>query len=290
MTAIVALITSFRRRERHTLSAQQTPAATLFDSHCHFDFDRFEGRQQQIWQACQGSHISQLLIPGTEPGQWPRAQAMSQLLAGVYFGAGLHPWFIDSNELEPGGHWLKILEDYCQQENCVAVGECGLDGSIALPMERQLAVLKPQLQLAQRLQLPVIIHAHRAHNPIQQLLKQLPALSGVIHAFSGSIELAQSYIKMGFKLGIGGSITYPRAAKTRAAVANLPLHALLLETDAPDMPLHGHQGQANSPERLRDIAECLYQLRQQAGHSETLDEICRQTTENSRKLFNIETA
>lgn len=264
-----------------TTSSQET---TLFDSHCHFDFSAFNERQMAIWQACQQMRIKHLVIPGTSPEQWGRGQHLSELLDGVYFSAGIHPWFLSETPLD-----LPLtLAAQLQHENCIAIGECGLDGSIDTDLSMQLAIFKTHLELADKHQLPLIIHAHKAHNSVQQQLKKYaPVKGGVIHAFTGSIDLAQSYIKLGFKLGIGGSITYPRARKTRFAAANLPLQALLLETDAPDMPLHGHQGEANSPERLTEIAQCLYALRRDAGKTETLDEIMRQTTDNSRSLFNV---
>lgn len=257
---------------------------TLFDSHCHFDFSAFNEEQATIWQACQQLRIEHLIIPGTSPKQWGRAQHLSELLGGVYFSAGIHPWFLS----EAPQDLPLALAPYLQHQNCIAIGECGLDGSIDTDISMQLAIFKTHLELANKYQLPLIIHAHKAHNSVQQQLKKYaPSKGGVIHAFTGSLELAQSYINLGFKLGIGGSITYPRAQKTRLAAANLPLQSLLLETDAPDMPLHGHQGEANSPERLSDIAQCLYALRRDAGKTETLGEIMCQTTDNSRSLFNV---
>lgn len=258
--------------------------ATLFDSHCHFDFSVFGTAQPAIWQFCQQQHINRLLIPGTSPQQWPQGQHLSETLKGVYFSCGVHPWFL--SEVPPD--LPAAMSPYLQHKNCVAIGECGLDGSIKTDLAMQIPIFEAQLQLAKSSQLPLIVHAHKAHNKVQQLLKKYaPNKGGVIHAFTGSIELAQSYTNLGFKLGIGGSITYPRAHKTRRAAANLPLQSFLLETDAPDMPLHGHQGKANSPERLIDIARCLYELRRDAGKTETLDEIMRQTTDNSRSLFNV---
>lgn len=266
------------------MSCTNTPKASLFDSHCHFDFSAFKDQQASVWQLCQQRGINRLIIPGTTPTQWAQGLHLSESLEGVYFSVGLHPWF-----LADAPHSLKqSLTPFLQHPNCLAIGECGLDGTIDTDLSLQLPIFETHLQLANCHQLPLIIHAHKAHNSVQQQLKKhSPVKGGVIHAFTGSIELAQSYIHLGFKLGIGGSITYPRANKTRLAAARLPLDSLLLETDAPDMPLHGNQGEANSPERLIDIAQCLYTLRRDAGKTETLDEIIQKTTDNSRSLFNV---
>ena len=258
-------------------------ASELFDSHCHFDFSHFDIDRHIVWPQCQKMGLTQLIIPGTGAKQWSKAQAICTEHTEIYFAAGIHPWFIDSDD-----QWRAKITDYLNHPKCVAIGECGLDANIATPLSEQTAIFEQHLALAYERAMPLIIHAHRTHNNVQQLLKRYrPASGGVIHAFSGSLQLAQSYIKLGFKLGIGGSITYPRATKTRAAAAHLPLESLVLETDAPDMPLHGNQGQRNSPLKLIDIAQCLYNLRLSTGKRESLDDVIRQTTDNSRRLFDI---
>lgn len=261
----------------------------LFDSHCHFDFDCFEAERAALWQACQAAGVIQLLIPGVSPELWQRQQQLLEQFDGLYAAAGLHPWWIKS--------WLDTLPDrklsqqvliqsllpHLQHPRCVAVGECGLDAVIELPLEDQQPLFEAQLQCACEQKRPVIVHVRRAHNQTLQLLKRYrPARGGVIHGFSGSPELAQQYWRLGFYLGVGGTITYERASKTRAAVKAMPLEALLLETDAPDMPLSGRQGAANSPIYLPQVATCLAGLR-----DTPLEQIIAQTTANTRLLFQL---
>src|SRR5690606_37745894 len=138
----------------------------------------------------------------------------------------------------------------------------------------QQQILALHLELAQELKKPLIVHCHKAHNELIAQLKhyQLSA-GGVIHAFSGSLEMAQIYRDMGFLLGIGGTITYERAKKTRNAVKHIGLDALVLESDAPDMPLHGRQGQRNSPALIPLIAQALAELQEVP-----VDEIARATS------------
>lgn len=252
-----------------------------FDSHCHLDDPRLDGGAG-LWQRCCQQGIERLLIPAVEPASWGRTRALAHSAAGLYWAAGLHPWWVAEAAITPA-QLAQELAVALADPRCVAVGECGLDGAIATDMALQETYLRAQLAVAAASAKPLILHAHRAHTFLQPLLKQyhLPA-GGVIHGFSGSAELARSYWRMGFCLGIGATITYPRAAKTRAAVKALPLAALLLETDAPDMPLAGHQGQPNSPLQLPAIGACLAQLR-----GESPDDIAQQTSANACRLFQL---
>jgi len=261
----------------------------FFDSHCHFDFAVFDNDRDLIWRECNALGINHLIIPGVAPEQWPIAASIAQPHKNIYVGVGLHPWWVSKNittdNIAPYLATTRLyLEKNIIQSKCIAVGECGLDGAIATPMELQQQVLELHLQLAQQTSMPLIIHCRKAHNELLVQLKHydLPS-GGVIHGFSGSYELAVSYWDMGFRLGIGGTITYERANKTRTAVKKLPLAALLLETDAPDMPLSGKQGEYNSPMCIVEIAQALADLR-----GETLEHIAAQTTFNAKQLFKIE--
>ncbi len=276
----------------------------FFDSHCHFDFAIFDKDRDLIWRECDALGIMHLIIPGVAPEQWPTAAAIARPYRNMYWGAGLHPWWINEESIKNDNIkkeslkndavendielFLKSLHQQLQknsrQQKCIAIGECGLDATIETPIALQQQVLDIHLQLAQQVSKPLIIHCRNMHN---ELLQQLKAYNltggGVIHGFSGSYELAVSYWNMGFRLGIGGTITYERANKTRTAVKKLPLDAILLETDAPDMPLSGKQGERNSPTYIVEVAQTLADLR-----GESLEKIAAQTTLNSRMLFKID--
>lgn len=261
----------------------------FFDSHCHFDFAAFDSNRQAIWQRCHGLGVRQLLVPGVCSEQWNTALQIADQYHEIYFAAGIHPWWIEkiiqgewnAQHIENSFDKLKL---FLNHKKCVAIGECGLDAVIATKLSVQQQFLDVHLQIASELKLPVIIHCRKAHNELILALKKfnLPA-GGVIHAFSGSIDLANTYWRLGFYLGIGGAITYERAHKTREAVRQLPIEALLLETDAPDMPLSGYQGQDNTPENLPLIAQVLADIRK-----EPVNYIAQQTTKNARTLFRIE--
>lgn len=149
--------------------------------------------------------------------------------------------------------------------------------------ERQQWLLDEQLKLAKRYDLPVILHSRRTHDKLAMHLKRhdLPR-TGVVHGFSGSLQQAERFVQLGYKIGVGGTITYPRASKTRDVIAKLPLASLLLETDAPDMPLNGFQGQPNRPEQAARVFAVLCELRR-----EPADEIAQALLNNTYTLFNV---
>ncbi|WP_160153922.1 TatD family hydrolase [Microbulbifer sp. ALW1] len=259
----------------------------LIDSHCHFDFDAFAADRQQVWARCEVLGVQGMVIPGVSIPQWRHLFALVNTQTGWYGAVGVHPWWVKDLAIVPERLASAIVERVGRERSganrCVAVGECGLDANIETPLAEQLPVFKAQIEAAAALKLPLIIHCVRAHNEIIRLLKQcyLPC-GGVIHAFSGSREIAEEYWKLGFYLGVGGTITYPRAAKTRAALAAMPLESLLLESDAPDMPHAGRQGQRNSPEYLPAVADTLADLR-----GITSAAVIAQTGNNARALFGI---
>lgn len=253
----------------------------FIDSHCHFDFADFDADRESVWQSCVALGVKGLIIPGVSPADWPKATTIAVANRGIYCAVGLHPWWVTENLLldELGNP----LREAARGGTCVAIGECGLDAAIDTPLAIQQPVFELHLRIASELSLPIIIHCRRAHNELISLLKHNQVVSGgVIHAFSGSYEMAKQYWDMGFYLGIGGTITYERAHKTREAVKRVPLDALLLESDAPDMPLHGKQGQRNSPENIPQIAQALAELR-----GEAVLQIAEQTTRNAQTLFKI---
>lgn len=270
----------------------------FFDSHCHFDFSEFDADRAALWHACNAQGITRLLIPGVTPDQWHISAQFCAQYDGLFYAAGIHPHWIEQQpwfRKDKGDVLDKsarekistlIQNEFVSAANvdaprAVAVGECGLDKMIATPLDLQQRLLALHIDVANQLRKPLIIHCVRAHNELIALLKKnKPQSGGVIHAFSGSYEVAQEYVGLGFHLGIGGTVTYERAQKTRAAVTKIPLDFLLLETDAPDMPLHGKQGQRNSPEYIPQIAQILADLR-----GITAQEIATATSRNAANLF-----
>jgi len=231
----------------------------LIDSHCHLDFADFNSDRLEVLARAKAKGVTHFLVPGIGAHNWSAVLALASQHQGVYAALGIHPYFLA--DMEAGD--LHLLDNcLTAANNVVAVGEFGLDKMVDFPFEQQWQICQQQLWLAKQHNLPVILHCRKAHNELIQLLQQvkLPR-GGVLHGFSGSRELGMQYIKLGFKLGIGGVITYPRAAKTRQAVSELPLASLLLETDSPDMPISGEQGRRNEPANMTKVLKVLAKLR-----------------------------
>ncbi len=189
-------------------------------------------------------------MPATEAAHFSRVLALAARFPSLYAALGLHPIVIERHADDDPD---KLQQALAQQQNVVAVGEIGLDLYRDDPQFAvQERLLDAQLQLAKRYDLPVILHSRRTHDKLAMHLKRrdLPR-TGVVHGFAGSLQQAERFVRLGYKIGVGGTITYPRASKTRDVMARLPLDALLLETDAPDMPLKGFQGSRTARSRRR---------------------------------------
>lgn len=233
----------------------------FIDTHCHFDFPPFTGDEADSIQRAAQAGIEKIIVPATQAAFFARVLALATNHDALYAALGMHPMFIEQHT-DAG---LELLEGHlaARPEKLVAVGEIGLDLYRDDPQfTRQQSLLDAQLRLAKRYDLPVILHSRRTHDTLAMQLKRhnLPR-TGVVHGFAGSLQQAQRFIELGYKIGVGGTITYPRASKTRGVMAQLPLDALLLETDAPDMPLNGFQGQPNRPEKVLGVFESLCELR-----------------------------
>lgn len=271
---------------------RNTPLQAYIDSHCHLDFADFDQDRQYLWSSAQNSGVIAGVVPGVAPDQWYRARKLAGDYVSLFYSAGVHPWWIDtfitqSESLENALETMRtLLDDELSNAKCVAVGECGLDKSIATPMVRQLEVLDIHFALANIHELPVILHSRKAHDIVLQKLKKTPLPKrGVVHGFSGSYEVAKRFIDNGLFIGVGGTITYPRAQKTREAIRRLPMDSIVLETDAPDMPIEGKQGQRNSPEYIPLIATALAELRQ-----EPLETVAQTALKNTCELYGLKPA
>ncbi|RLM13734.1 metal-dependent hydrolase [Gibbsiella quercinecans] len=252
------------------------------DTHCHFDFPPFYGQEAQSLALAQQAGVRQIIVPAVTADRFARVLRLAREHSPLYAALGLHPLYIAQH----GDEQLAQLADFLASKpaKLVAVGEIGLDLYMAEPqLARQQRLLAAQLKLAGRHDLPVILHSRRSHDQLAAMLRRADVpRRGVVHGFAGSLAQAQAFVRLGYFIGVGGTITYPRAQKTRGVMAQLPLAALLLETDAPDMPLAGYQGQPNRPERAADVFQALCLLR-----PEPADTIATQLQQNTRTLFAI---
>ncbi|POG22247.1 TatD family deoxyribonuclease [Aeromonas bestiarum] len=234
----------------------------LIDTHCHLDFPVFDPDRAALLAECRQLGVGEYIIPAVGEENWARVMALAEQYPGITYGLGIHPWYVGTQTQGALTRLQALLA--ARPPGLVAVGECGLDLRSQVPQEGQLTWFEAQIRLAMEHELPLIVHSVRANDTVAKILRRFkPARGGVIHAFSGSLQQAQAFWQLGFRLGIGGVISYERANKTREAIRDMPLEALLLETDAPDMPLQGQQGIPNTPANLPKIAQLLAELRQQ---------------------------
>jgi TatD DNase family protein len=254
----------------------------FIDTHCHFDFPPFvDAAEASIAQAAQAG-VERIIVPSVDASRFARVSQLAQQHAALYAALGLHPIQIAVHQDTHLDQLAECLD--APDAKRVALGEIGLDLYMDDPQfDKQTRLLDGQLKLAKRYDLPVILHSRRTHDQLALHLRRhdLPR-RGVVHGFAGSLQQAQRFIQLGYAIGVGGTITYERASKTRNTIAALPLDSLLLETDAPDMPLNGYQGEPNRPERARLVFEVLCQLRH-----ESPDVIADALWQNSLRVFHL---
>ncbi|MEH8021406.1 MULTISPECIES: TatD family hydrolase [Rheinheimera] len=263
-------------------AAESNSRLRLFDTHCHLDLPELASSQDAIWQQAQAAGVAALLIPAVEARAWPNLLKLQALHPYWHIALGIHPWWAASYTLT-SVDTLELLLSQHSDAVC-AVGEIGLD--FMLPTDtfaQQQLLFSAQLAVAARYNKPVVLHHRKSQPQLLAALKQQQFnQGGILHAFSGSQQQAHAFIEQGFKLGIGGTITYERAGKTRNSIRKLPLSCLVLETDAPAMPLSGFQGQVNTPAQLVAVFNVLCQLR-----SEPREQIAAQLWQNSVDVLRL---
>lgn len=259
----------------------------LIDTHTHLDFPDFDTDRAELLRRSRERGVERLVVLGVQQANWQRVWALAQQESCVYAAFGLHPAYLDEHRPEHLNDLRHWLSRHAGQPKLCALGEFGLDYFLEhLNRERQQQLFEAQLQLAIEFELPALLHVRRAHAVTIATLKRLrPQRGGIIHAFAGSVEEAREYLKLGFKLGLGGAPTWPQALRLRKVVAQLPLEAIVLETDSPDMAPAMHPNQRNSPEYLAEICRALAELR---GIS--AEELASASSRNATELFGWETA
>ena len=258
-------------------------AIGMIDSHCHFDLAVFDNKRKQILNKALQLGLKKLLVPGLSLDQFATLLELKHRYPLIDIALGCHPCFLSVlSEPELKRQMMRMADLASQHKmTIVAIGECGVDGSLSIPMEYQEKVLREQIRIAKVIKKPLILHHRQSHNELIRILKQEKFDGGgVVHAFSGSYQTAQTYIALGLALGVGGTITYERAVKTRRTIKAVDMAHIVLETDAPDMPVYGFQGEPNTPERLPLIAQALAQLK---GIS--VNEVVQQSTANYHRIF-----
>ncbi len=243
----------------------------MIDSHCHLDFPLFVSCLDDLLVEMRQKEVGGFIIPSVKAEDWDALLAFADNNYSCGIALGFHPGFMSWHKESQFG----LLQSRLSHSAVVAMGEMGLDRKHKQDdLSDQLELLTAQLKLAKQVQLPVILHARQSFEELYQLVKSLKFdCGGIIHAFTGSEQQAKNWLALGFKLGIGGAVTHPRAKKLRRTVAALPEGAIVLETDSPDMlPAFIARGNANTPLNLPLIAAVVGGLRK-----ETWREVAKQS-------------
>jgi TatD DNase family protein len=251
----------------------------LIDSHSHLDVAEFDRDRGDVLARARAAGVRRQIVPAIALGGFTGLRDLCRAESGLYPAYGLHPMYL----AEHRDQHLADLIGWIERERPIALGECGLDFHVeGLDPAVQRRFFRRQLEIARDFDLPLVLHARRAVDEVIATIRQVGGLRGVVHSFSGSPEQARQLWKLGLCLGLGGPITYPRAHRLRAIVATMPIEFLLLETDSPDQPLHGHQGMRNEPALLVEICACIAGQRGMAA-----EEIAAATTRNAEELFKL---
>ncbi|WP_423461046.1 TatD family hydrolase [Ottowia sp. VDI28] len=261
------------------------------DTHCHLDAPEFTADIAAVRARAAANRVGKCVIPAVEVPAFRAARGLAHQFGDAY-ALGIHPLYVERAAEDALAQLGAALEAHAQDPHLVAVGEIGLDYFVPALNEqplrgRQELFYREQLKLARRHQLPVILHVRRSVDAILKGLRDITVPGGIAHAFNGSRQQAQILVDMGFKLGFGGAVTYERATRLRELAATLPIEALVLETDAPDIPPHwlyataeeraaGKPQGRNEPGELPRIAAVIGELR---GIPES--ELMAATTQNA---------
>jgi len=240
----------------------------LIDTHCHLDASEFDADRAVVTALALQQGVDLIVVPAVMRSNFATVQTLANDYPHCAYALGIHPLYVNQSQ-ESDLTYLKTLvqETFATNNQLVAIGEIGLDFFVDEATqnggrERQEYFFSEQLKIASEFDLPVILHVRRSVDDVLKHLRRHKIRGGIAHAFNGSFQQANQFIEMGFKLGFGGAMTYPRALKIRELATRLPLEAIVLETDSPDIPPEwlGHHGR-NSPHELLRISEVLSDLR-----------------------------
>lgn len=242
------------------------------DTHAHLDAPELAHDVDAVREQARAQGVVHCVLPAVERSNWDSVRLLAHR-HGDSYALGIHPLYTgraQDEELELLAH---TLQQHRADPRLVAVGEIGLDYFVpGLDAERQQRFYRAQLVLARRFDMPVILHVRRSADQLLKVLRQVKVRGGIAHAFNGSLQQAQAFVALGFKLGFGGAVTYDRALQLRRLATELPLGSLVMETDSPDIPPHwlyttaaeraeGQPQGRNTPAELPRIAQVVADLR-----------------------------
>lgn len=260
--------------------------ASWIDTHCHLDAPEFDADREAVLSRAEAVGVRQMVIPAVLREHFAGVRDLAHR-HGLAYALGIHPLYVGQSSEADLPAMQQALQDGLADPRLVAVGEIGLDYFVpGLDPVRQERFYVAQLEMARDAGLPVILHVRRSADGLLKALRRVKVVGGIAHAFNGSDQQAQAFIDLGFKLGFGGALTFDRALQIRRLAAELPLSAIVLETDAPDIPPHwlyktaaqreAGERSRNEPAELPRIAAELAALR-----GITIKELAQASTANA---------
>jgi TatD DNase family protein len=258
-------------------------AISLVDSHCHIVFRNFDADLDEVAARWREAGVSALVHACVEPAEIPAIRALADRFPELRYAVGVHP--LDTQHWHQ--HTLSDLRIAARADSrVVAIGELGLDLYRETNLERQLAVLEPQLDLAVELDLPVIIHCRDAAAPMLELFaaraRQGSIPRGVMHCWGGTPEEMEAFLAFGFYISFSGTVTFPKAEATHQCARQVPPHRYLVETDCPFLAPVPRRGKRNEPAFVATVAAQVAELR-----GETLEQVASTSTQNASRLFKL---
>jgi len=249
----------------------------LIDTHCHLDAAEFDADREAVHAAARAAGVETIVVPAVEVSAFARTRETVLRYPGCVAAYGIHPLYV----MQAADNDLAALRQWLLAERPVAVGEIGLDLYVTdIDPARQEHFFVEQLRLARDFDLPVLLHVRRAVDAVLKQLRRFKVRGGIAHAFNGSRQQADEFIKLGFALGFGGAMTYAGSTRIRELARHLPLEAIVLETDAPDIPPAWLNGGRNTPAELPRIAAVLAELRELP-----VAELVQRTAANARAVL-----
>lgn len=253
----------------------------FFDSHCHLTAEQFDADREAVIQQAVDAGVTRMLTLATDVGSSRAVIALAERYEGVYAAIGIHPESVRLAAFED----LEIIRELAAHPKVVALGEIGLDYYWdRTTAEVQQTFFEKQLQLAAELDLPVAIHDREAHDEIMATLREMRGIHvrGVLHAFSGGVEMAQDAFALGLMISLGGPVTFKNNKHAPDLVRAVPLEKILLETDSPYLAPHPYRGKRNEPAHVKLVAERIAELK-----SVSMAQVATQTTTNAQHLFGV---
>ena len=248
----------------------------IFDTHSHYDDEQFDEDRIELLSSLPGKGVANIVTCGVDVPTSKANMALAEQFPFAYFAAGFHPENLEGNSLSD----LSEIEALAAHKKCVAIGEIGLDYHwMSSTKEVQKEFFREQILLAKRLDMPVIVHDREAHGDTLDILKETQP-KGVLHCFSGSVEMAREVIKIGMYIGLNGVVTFKNARKSLEVVKDIPLDRLVLETDCPYLAPVPHRGKRNDSSYIPNIAEKIGEVL-----GMTAQEVLDITAANATRLF-----